>query len=181
MNDRRYAGEVARLRSPQRLALLEVNRVVDLCLEGITPVNMLDVGMGSGIFAEAFAKLGLQVAGVDITPEMLDAAREFVPQGDFREGAMESLPFPDASFDLVYLGHVLHEADDMQAALQEAKRVARQRVVVLEWSPNGTLEMGPPAHHRLQPDDVITLAQHVGFSKIGSLPTTHMMLYRFGI
>lgn len=40
----------------------------------------------------------------------------------------EQISFPDCSFDLVFLGHVLHEADDPLTALQEARRVTRQRV-----------------------------------------------------
>ena len=35
MYERRYAADVERLRSPQRLELIEVDRVVDLAIEGI--------------------------------------------------------------------------------------------------------------------------------------------------
>jgi 2-polyprenyl-3-methyl-5-hydroxy-6-metoxy-1,4-benzoquinol methylase len=65
MHERRYNGEVERLRATQRVALLEVNRVVDLCLEGIQAMNILDVGTGGGIFAEAFSKRGMNVTGID--------------------------------------------------------------------------------------------------------------------
>jgi hypothetical protein len=43
MNKRRFHGEIARLRAPERLALLETERVVDTCLEGITARNVLVV------------------------------------------------------------------------------------------------------------------------------------------
>ncbi len=44
MHERRYNGEIERLRAPQRLVLLEVDHVVNLCLEGIHAVNVLDIG-----------------------------------------------------------------------------------------------------------------------------------------
>ena len=45
--------------------------------------SILDVGTGSGLFAEVFFKRGLEVSGVDANPEMLIAARQFVPKGIF--------------------------------------------------------------------------------------------------
>lgn len=93
MHEKRFDGSIERLRSPERVARLEVERVVSLCLESEELKSVLDVGVGSGLFAEAFAKHGLQVAGVDVNPEMVVAARQFVPQGDFREATAEALPF----------------------------------------------------------------------------------------
>ena len=107
-----YRGKPTGLRDPERVAMLEVDHVVDLCLEGLDAARVLDVGTGSALFAEAFAARGLAVAGVDILPEMVEAARQFVPEGDFRLGPAEALPFPDDSCDLVFMSGVLHEAED---------------------------------------------------------------------
>ena len=52
-NDRRYSGEIERLRSKQRLTLLEVPRVIQYSLDQIVVKSVLDIGTGSGIFAEA--------------------------------------------------------------------------------------------------------------------------------
>ena len=57
MHERRFTGDVERLRAPERIARLEVDRVVNLCLEGTRVDNVLDVGTGSGIFAEAFSEV----------------------------------------------------------------------------------------------------------------------------
>jgi ubiquinone/menaquinone biosynthesis C-methylase UbiE len=176
-NERRYAAEIERLRRPERLALLEVTQVVDLCLENLTPRAALDVGTGSGVFAEAFAGRGLIVAGIDIRQDMLEAAQHYVPQGEFKLAPMEAVPYDDQSFDLVFLGHVLHEADDAARALQEAKRVTRSRVVVLEW-PYEQGEFGPPLDHRLKPEIVLALAEKVGFSQCQQVNLQHMTLYR---
>ena len=98
MHEKLYDGTVERLRSPERVARLEVERVVSLCLEAADLRSVLDVGVGSGLFTEAFAQRGLEVAGVDVNPEMLIAARQFVPQGDFCESTAEELPYLNASF-----------------------------------------------------------------------------------
>ncbi len=120
-------NQIERLRSPERLERLEVERVVDLTVEGTPLHSVLDIGTGTGVFAEAFAQHGLAVTGIDVNPEMLDAARKFLPAVDFRQAAAEDLPFPDETFDLAFLGLVLHETDDLKKALQEAFRVSKSR------------------------------------------------------
>ena len=90
-----HAGEHERVAeaAADRVARLEVERVVKLALENLTGVRtVLDIGTGSGLFAEAFASRGLQVFGVDANPEMLPEAQKFVPAGTFREAAAEKLP-----------------------------------------------------------------------------------------
>lgn len=172
----RYGGTAERLRSPERLALLEVGRVVDLCLSGSASVSVLDVGVGSGVFAEEFDKRGLRVTGVDVNPEMIEAASRHVPQGTFVEAPADALPFEDGAFDLVYLGHVLHEVPDPVRALTEARRVARVRVAVLEW-PYAEGEFGPPLEHRLRDEAIQAFAREAGFERIEHHTLTHMSLY----
>lgn len=177
MNDRRFSGEIERLRNPERVARLEIDRVITLSTEGLTLASVLDIGTGSGLFAEAFSAKGLQVTGVDLREDMLEAARQFVPQGDFRLAHMEQLPFPDQAFDLVFMGLVLHEADDLQNALKAAYRVAKKRVMVLEW-PYEVGEFGPPQDHRLPTEAVMTAAQNVGFAHVDSIALTYMHGFR---
>ncbi len=180
MNDRVFSGNADRLRAPQRMELLEVDRVTDLCLAGLDARNALDIGTGSGIFAESFAGRGLGVAGIDRNPEMVASAHQHVPNGDFREAVAEAIPFPDGSFDLVFLGHVLHETDDAVTALKQARRVAIKRVAVLEW-PYVEEEKGPPLAHRLKPETVIELASQAGFKQLERIPLTHMDLYLLSV
>jgi ubiquinone/menaquinone biosynthesis C-methylase UbiE len=176
-HERRYQGGADKLRAADRLALMEVPRVVSLCLAPPGCRSVLDVGTGTGVWAEAFASRGLAVAGIEPNPELLERAVSLVTGVDFRKGTAEALPYAAASFDLVFLGHVLHEADDPLAALKEARRVARVRVAVLEW-PYREEEKGPPLAHRLQPERVIALAEKAGFTGIERLALSPMELYR---
>jgi ubiquinone/menaquinone biosynthesis C-methylase UbiE len=175
-NDRRFSGEISRLRSPERVARLDVERVVGLSLAGINAESVLDVGTGSGLFAEAFASKGLRVAGVDLREDMLEEARRFVPSGTFRQAHMQTLPFADGEFSLVFLGHVLHEADDLKQALAEACRVAKRRVAVLEW-PYAAQEFGPPLEHRLKGESIVAAAKEVGFKLVVEQALTHIHFY----
>lgn len=165
------------MRSPERLALLETERVVDACLEGVAARTVLDIGAGSGIFAEAFVVRGLDVTGIDVNPQMVEVAQRFVPTGQFQVAAAESLPYSDKAFDVVFLGLVLHETDDAFKALAEARRVARLRVAVLEW-PYRQEEVGAPFAHRISPETVNELARRAGFPHGEEIMLKHLVLYR---
>ena len=177
MHERRFNREIERLRDPQRIARLEVKRVVDLVLENLTQVqSALDVGTGTGIFAEELAARGLQVTGLDANPAMLPEAQQHVPSGIFREGEAEKLPFLDETFDLVFMGLLLHETDDALAALHEAHRVARQRLAILEW-PDEDQPVGPPIEHRLSVEKITGLARQAGFKEIKQVRLETLVVY----
>jgi len=176
-HDRRFHGRPEQLRSVERMALLEVERVVALCVESLTINSMLDVGSGTGLFAESFLAAGVAATGIDTNTDMLATARSEVPGARFMEAPAEEIPFKDGSFDLVFLGHLLHESDNPLAALKEARRVAKSRVVVLEW-PYRKEEQGPPLGHRLKPERIEELARQAGFGEVERIQLKHMDLYR---
>lgn len=178
MNDRVYNNGVDRLRSSERVDRLEVDRVVDLCLDHNQIKSVLDVGTGSGLFAEAFAKRNIKIAGVDLNPDMLDAAKKHLPDTKFKIAVAEDLPFEDNSFDLVFMGVLLHEVNNFTKALQEAKRVAAKQVSVLEWK-YAVEDFGPPIEHRLSEEFLRQLSDNVGFSKIEVVPLNNLVLYHF--
>ncbi len=176
-HDRRFQGQADRLRAPDRLARMEVPRVAALSMEGIAVQSVLDIGTGTGVFAEAFAAQGLAVTGIDVNAELLEVARQTVPTAWFKQAPVEQIPFADRSFDLAFLGHVLHEADNPVAALKEAHRVARRRVAILEW-PYRPEEKGPPLEHRLKPEVVADLARQAGFHDVETMHLESMDFYR---
>ncbi len=177
MHEKRFNREIERLRDPDRIARLEVNRVVDQVLTGLDETKtLLDIGTGSGLFAEQFAARGLKVAGLDANPEMIPAAQLFVPSAEFRIGLAENLPFEDHSFDIVFMGLLLHEVDDLEKALSEAGRVGKQRIAVLEW-PYEIGEFGPPLEYRLSSEDIEAAAKRAGAKRIRHEKLNHLILY----
>jgi ubiquinone/menaquinone biosynthesis C-methylase UbiE len=177
MHEKRFNNQIERLRDPGRVARLEVDRVGRLALADLNNTKtVLDIGTGSGLFAEQFAEKGLQVTGLDANPEMLPAARQYVPAGTFQEGIAEKLPFSDGSFDLVFMGLLLHETDDTLAALKEAYRVTQKRLAILEW-PYETQDFGPPIEHRLSPDKIVLFAKQAGFTTVHQNRLESLILY----
>lgn len=176
MPDDKVYRAIEKLRHPNRLAFLETDTAVQLCLEGITPRTVLDVGTGSGIFAEAFDHLGLEVTGVDIQEAMLTAARTYVPGASFQLAASENLPFKEKAFDLVFLGLVLHESEHPLLASRESVRVCLQRVAILEW-PYQEGVYGPPLEHRIKPDQLQEMAAASGFPRVKTIPLKYLLLY----
>ncbi len=151
MHEKRFQGNVDRLRSPERIERLSVSRVVEESLAGVECDSVLDVGTGSGLFAESFHAMGKRIAGIDANPQMTAAASGHLPDATFTVATAEALPFPDESFDLVFLGLVFHETDEPEQALAESVRVARRRVAILEW-PHRIQDFGPPLEHRVSPE-----------------------------
>jgi ubiquinone/menaquinone biosynthesis C-methylase UbiE len=168
--------QVERLRSPERIAHLEVERVADQVLNDISARNLLDIGTGTGLFAQEFYKRGLTVAGIDANPKMLEAARSYLPKAVLRQATAEEIPFPDHSFDIVFMGLVLHETDDLLKSLQEARRVVSQRVAVLEW-PYQVEDFGPGLEERIPPAMMASLSKQAGFGELKTFPLEKLVLY----
>lgn len=178
MNDRVYNNGIERLRSPERIERLEVEKVVGLCLDHKKINSVLDIGTGSGVFAEGFYKHDKKVTGLDINPEMIAAAKGYLPDVDFKIAHAEDLPFDDNTFDLIFMGVIFHEVDDYTKALQEAKRVAAQQVSILEFK-YIVEESGPPIEHRLREEFLKQLSDKVGFSEMQIVPMKNLVLYHF--
>ena len=90
-----------------------------------TGTRLLDIGCGSGYAAAMAAALGATVTGIDITPELIEIARERVPNAHFLVRGMDALPFGDGSFDTAVGFNAFQFADDPAAAAREAARVVR--------------------------------------------------------
>jgi len=105
--------------------------------------RFLDVGCGSGMAARLAADRGATVAGVDAAEALIAIARERTPEGDFRTGDLEALPFADGAFDLVTGFNAFQYAGNPGIALGEARRVVRPggTVAMMVWGEPGGMDM----------------------------------------
>lgn len=95
--------------------------------------TVLDLGSGAGVDCFlAAGKVGKsgKVIGVDMTPEMIDKARENATKGDFanvefRLGEIENLPAADNSVDVIISNCVINLAPDKRKVFNEAFRVLK--------------------------------------------------------
>ena len=105
--------------------------------------DYLDVATGSGNAAEAAARRGARVTGLDLVPELIDAARARFEsaglEGEFVVGDAGDLPFDDDSFDRVTSIFGVMFAPRQEAAAAELVRVARPGAIigVAAWTPTG--------------------------------------------
>lgn len=91
-------------------------------------MRLLDCGCGTGSITRGLAAAVApgRVVGADIDPRVLEIARAADgPDIEYVEAAIESLPFPDHSFDVVFAHTLLMHTVDPHAALREARRVLR--------------------------------------------------------
>jgi phosphatidylethanolamine/phosphatidyl-N-methylethanolamine N-methyltransferase len=90
--------------------------------------RVLEVGVGTGLSLPHYAPY-LKIFGVDISPDMLDKARERVGKHDLRnvEGLREMdaahLDFPDNAFDIVVAMYVMTVVPNPERVMQELERV----------------------------------------------------------
>lgn len=115
--------------------------------------RVLEVGCGHGVVTE---ELRRRAAGTVVT---LDPA----PASAVVAGRAEALPFPAASFDLVFFQNVLLWVSSVESALQEAARVLEPggQVVALEPDYGGLLEY---------PDLGLGEVWQAGLSRAGATP-----------
>ncbi|HEY3725492.1 MAG TPA: methyltransferase domain-containing protein [Acidimicrobiia bacterium] len=129
---------------------------------------VLDVACGAGHAADQVAPHVRQVVGIDLTPELLAlGARRMEDAGLtnvlFQEGDAASLPFVDASFDLVYCRTAVHHFTDPEIVVAEMARVTRPGgrvavadLVVLDADARGTYDA---LHRRIDPSHVRVLLE----------------------
>ncbi len=131
-------GEISRPIAPVSERLVAM-------LGAVAGKELLDVATGTGNLAVPAAQAGARVTGLDLTPELLEAARgRAQEQGleiTFLEGDAEQLPFAEDSFDLVASCFGVMCAPSQQRAADELVRVARPgaRIAIAAWTPTGLM------------------------------------------
>lgn len=104
-------------------------------------MSVLDVGCGTGVAALTAARVGAKVTGVDLTPPLVERARENAAlmnvEATFQQGDVEALPVADAAFDVVIsqFGHMFAPRPDV--AVREMLRALKPggTIAFSTWPP----------------------------------------------
>jgi len=92
--------------------------------------TVLDIACGTGIVTCEFAKVAKQVVGLDLTQSMIDEAIKIQKENNlsnmsFDLGEVESLPYADNSFDVVFTRYSFHHFLDTKKVFDEMIRVCK--------------------------------------------------------
>jgi ubiquinone/menaquinone biosynthesis C-methylase UbiE len=161
-----------------------LNRIVELAGAGPDD-TVLDVACGPGLLVCAFARVVRHATGIDLTPAMLEQARELQRQQGlqnvtWRQGDVLPLPFEDGQFSIVSARFAFHHFEDPLAVLKEMRRVGG-RIVVADSSPasgkagafNAMERLRDPSHVRAMPVEELR-----GMFRSAGLAEPHVERYR---
>lgn len=146
---------IRRLESPERLAALQVDRVVDTLGLKATDV-VADLGCGPGLFSLPLGRRvrAGHVYAVDIEPKQLDALRVRLQSAGITNvvpvlGGFADPFIPETGVDLVLVVDTYHHIEDRQGYFTRLRSVIREggRLAIVEWKP-GPLRMGPPPQYK---------------------------------
>lgn len=136
--DLRWWQDVYREDLPQGFFSFEMRRRLEVVtalltaqIQSMDNPDVLECGCGPGDILELLAPLRCKLTGLDLNPRYLDLAAEKVPAATLFDANVEQLPFPDASFDVVYAVGVFQYLSDERAAAREICRVTKDGGVVL--------------------------------------------------
>jgi SAM-dependent methyltransferase len=119
---------------------------------------VIDVGCGTGRalppLRQAVGPAGTVIA-LDVTPEMLDAAR---PAAQLARASLviadaRALPFADGSADAIFAAGLVNHLPDTAAGLSELARVTRTGGLLVLFHPSGRAALAARHGHALSPDE----------------------------
>lgn len=149
-------------------------------LAGVRPGDsVLDVGCGTGTLAiTAKRRVGPSgaVVAIDASPEMIDRAKQKALKAGvdvrFETAIVEALPFPDASFDVVFNTLMLHHLPRpvREQCAREMRRVVKPtgRIVTVDFATPAGERKGLLArvhrHGHVAPSDIVGLLSQAGLN-----------------
>jgi len=135
--------------------------------------KLLDIGCGNGYFLAQMRDLGWDVVGVEPDPNAVKVAKEEYDLNVFC-GAIEEIKFPENSFDVITMNHVIEHVLDPITLLSECKRILKPNGKLIVITPNikslghrffktSCLHLDPPRHiYLFSPKSLITSAEKAG-------------------
>ncbi len=171
----RMANEYDRRKKEQGWYGPEV--VFGLMYEFINPgESVLDIGIGTGLGSVLFHRAGLNVYGMDMSPEMLEVCRNKGLAQDLKvhDLTAEPYPFSDESLDHVICVGVLNHFENLQTVFSETSRILKDNGIfafIVADRKNGEQASFKVEHggsqttmYRHSPEQIVKLLNDTGFT-----------------
>ena len=110
---------------------------IEECLPIREGLKVLDVGCGSGFFEAILSGKGMEIMGIDLTPEMVEEGNRFLTENGIKPSLVvmdaENLTFSDDSFDAVISRNLTWTLPNPVKAYEEWFRVLKKGGVLLNF------------------------------------------------
>lgn len=105
-----------------------IDQILFSMMKDVKGKKILDAGCGSGNYCKILADMGAEVAGIDISPGMIDLAKERCKDYkiDFWVSDIENTRFEDNEFDIVISAFSLLYKKNLRSVLKEFKRLLKK-------------------------------------------------------
>lgn len=163
-----------KLESPERREKMNPEKLAEaMNLKGDEVV--LDIGCGTGFFAEPVAKRCGKLIGLDISEDMLAMFRgrdgfENLGDVELKQGDANDIPLENGSCDVAFHVCFLHEVRDVEKFHAEIRRVLKPggRYLLADWHAWET-GWGPPVDHRVSRESAMEWMKRDGFTDVKEL------------
>ena len=100
------------------------------------PGKLMDVGCASGDYLEMAKEIGWDVQGIELSKKLADKARERVGANRIFIGDIKKGHFPNETFDLVRIWHVIEHVPSPKELMLETYRILKKNGKILIGTPN---------------------------------------------
>lgn len=164
-----------KLESPERREKMDPERLA-AAMELSGSDVVLDIGCGTGFFAEPVAGRCGRLIGLDHSEDMLNVFRgkesfKELSNVELKLGDAMDPPVGDASCDVVFHACLLHEIKDVASFHAGIKRVLKPggRLYAVDWRAMETGGVGPPVDHRVSAEMAMEWMRRDGFRDVREL------------
>ena len=151
-------------------------------LSNVSSGRLLEIGFGSGQFLKQMQLCGWEVEGVDFDSKAVEGVKTRYGF-NVHAGTLESIGYPDSSFDAITMSHVIEHVHDPVALLKECYRILKPTGYLVVVTPNinswghkkfeeNWIHLDPPRHINLFSQNTLqTCAKKAGCQNIDTWST----------
>lgn len=154
----------------QYQAPVALRQLFDMLVPGLSGLEMLDLGCGTGLGAMAFRDVTRRIVGVDLSPRMIDQARKRNLYQAFLLADIEHPVISESSFDLVLAADTLVYLGDLSKVMATARRALRAGghfLFSVEKKDRDGYDLGPKRRWRHSENYLRLAASQAGLDLIG--------------